>query len=394
MLNLPIVNEGINLKGPSDNYKIFKMRPGSKNKASFFHFRGDKITLIIVIALTCISIIAVFSATGKEVLGHLVHIFVCYLGLMVVYFIDYRKASRFSTLALLAAIVLIIVTLLSDAVRGVRVAGVTIQTFYLIGFLYIFFIAKYLAVRINHNLPLGIKEMIVLFGTLFFFCGLMAIINMSTAIILFITGLVIFYVGNVKIRYILGAVVCASLIVGLALNTGIGRMETFKNRWNYYITHDNTNGYGDQMILSKAAIARSGLHPTGPGHGVIKYRLPQNETDYVFASLFEETGLIVGLFVIFCYLVLIYRARIISREASGAFGTLLAFGIGFWFTCQAFVHIGVNCELLPATGQTLPFISSGGASLFISGCAVGILLNISKVNAIVKETEDPMEYFH
>lgn len=370
------------------------MRAGNQKKTSFFHFRGDKIILIIVIALTCISILAVFSATGKDVVRHLIHIVVCYVGLFAAYLIDYRKASRFSTLALLAAVVLLIVTLLSDAVRGVRIGGTTIQTFYLIGFLYIFFATKFLAIRINHNLPIGTKEIIILFCSLFFFCGLMAVINMSTAIILFITGLVIFYVGKVKMRYILGAVACASLVVVLALNTGIGRMETFKNRWNYYITNDNTNGYGDQMILAKAAIARSGLQPAGPGHGIIKYRLPENETDYVFASLFEETGLAVGLFVIFCYLVLIYRARIISREASGAFGTLLAFGVGFWFTCQALVHIGVNCELLPATGQTLPFISSGGASLFISGCAVGVLLNISKINAIEKEKSDRMDYFH
>jgi len=308
--------------------------------------------------------------------------------------IDYRAASRFSPVALVAAFLLVVFTLLSDTVRGIQVMGMTIQTFYFIGFLVIFYISKFLATRINHQEELTTRDNVKLFVILLLFCVLIAKVNMSTAIILFITGLVIFYVGNVKMKYILMVVALAAIVVAFALNTNFGRMETFRNRWTYYITNDNTNGYGDQMILSKAAIARSGLHPTGPGNGVIKYRLPERETDYVYASLCEESGLIVGLLVIFLYLVLFYRARIISRESDGAFGTLLAFGIGFWFTCQAFVHIGVDCELLPATGQTLPFISSGGASLFISGCAVGILLNISKVNAQEKLREDPRQYFH
>lgn len=366
----------------------------SKDKKRKIKFKGDVIVLIVVFILTGISIAAVYSTTGANVFEHLLHLVMCYAGLFVCYKIDYRQASMFSPVALFAAFALVIFTLLSDTVRGVQVMGMTIQTFYFIGFLIIFYVSKFLAVRIKNNQELSIMDNIKLFSILVVFCVLIAKVNMSTAIILFITLLVIFYVGNVKLRYIFGVIGVAAIVVVFALNTNYGRMETFKNRWSYYITKDNTKGYGDQMILSKAAIARSGFHPAGPGNGVIKYRLPERETDYVFASLCEETGVLVGLVVIFLYLVLIYRARIISRESEGAFGTLLAFGIGFWFTCQAFVHIGVNCELLPATGQTLPFISSGGASLIISGCAIGILLNISKINNTEKNKENPRQYFH
>ena len=126
------------------------------------------------------------------------------------------------------------------------------------------------------------------------------------------------------------------------------------------------------------------------GKGVIKNRLPEKETDYAYASLFEETGIVVGVAILFAYLIFFYRSRKIAKEATGAFGRLLAFGIGFWITCQALVHIGVNCELLPTTGQTLPFVSSGGASLFVTGCAIGMLLNIGKVSAEENEKEDPM----
>ena len=122
-------------------------------------------------------------------------------------------------------------------------------------------------------------------------------------------------------------------------------------------------------------------------------RFPENSTDYAYASLFEETGLVVGLFIIFIYLTIFYRAWHIARNSRSAMGSLLAFGIGFWMTCQAFVHIGVNCELLPATGQTLPFISTGGASLFVSGCALGMLLSVSRINEEEKNKVDPHSMF-
>ena len=88
-----------------------------------------------------------------------------------------------------------------------------------------------------------------------------------------------------------------------------------------------------------------------------------------------------------------YRSWKISRESKNALGALLSFGLGFWFTCQALVHIGVNCELLPATGQTLPFISSGGASLFVSGCAMGLLLSVSRKNLDDNAKVDPHTMF-
>jgi cell division protein FtsW len=195
-------------------------------------------------------------------------------------------------------------------------------------------------------------------------------------------------VGLVSVLLIVAVIVAVNL--SDAKHAKFGRMGTFINRLEYYFTKDNTNGYGDQMILARTAIARSGFSPAGPGKGVIKNRLPEKETDYAFASLFEETGIVVGVAILFAYLIIFYRARKIAKEATGAFGRLLAYGIGFWITCQALVHIGVNCELLPTTGQTLPFVSSGGASLFVSGCAVGMLLNIGKVSTEEKDKEDPM----
>lgn len=367
------------------------------------NWKADKVILILVVFLTAISIVMVYSMRGQVVLNHMKHLLFGYVGMFLIYHIDYRKAGAFAPFFLGVAILLLVLTMLSQAVRGVTIFGRDVQTFYIIGFLIIFYISNYIARQLHNYGEISQSNVRYLFILLTLFCGGIATMNMSTAIILFITGLVLFFVGGFRMKDIAGlvgivsAVLIVAMIVAVNLSdekkASFGRMATFINRLEYYITKDNTNGYGDQMILARAAIARSGFNPAGPGKGVIKNRLPEKETDYAFASLYEETGIVVGLAILFAYLIIFYRARKIAKEATGTFGRLLAFGIGFWFTCQALVHIGVNCELLPTTGQTLPFISSGGASLFVSGCAIGMLLNIGKVSNEESQKENPMSYF-
>ena len=365
------------------------------------NLKADKVILILVIFLSAVSVVMVYSMRGQVVLQHLKHLLFGYVGMFLVYQIDYRKVGVAAPFVLFAAVVLLIFTMLSQAVRGITILGRDVQTFYVIGFLIIFYIAHYIARLYHVNGEITSANARFLFILLGAFCAGIATMNMSTAIILFVTGLVLFFVGGFKLRALgwMVGLVSVLLVVAVIIAVNLsdakqakfGRMGTFINRLEYYITKDNTDGYGDQMILARTAIARSGFNPAGPGKGVIKNRLPEKETDYAFASLFEETGIVVGVAILFAYLIIFYRARKIAKEATGAFGRLLAFGIGFWITCQALVHIGVNCELLPTTGQTLPFVSSGGASLFVSGCAIGMLLNIGKVSAAEKEKEDPME---
>ena len=364
------------------------------------NLKADKVILILVLFLSAVSVVMVYSMRGEVVLQHLKHLLFGYVGMFLVYKLDYRKLGIAAPFVLFTALALLIMTLLSQAVRGITILGRDVQTFYVIGFLIIFYIAHYIARLYHVNGEISSANARFLFLLLGGFCLGIAILNMSTAIILFITGLVLFFVGGFKLRDISGMVGIVTVLLVMAVIIAVnlsdekqakfGRMGTFINRLEYYITKDNTDGYGDQMILARTAIARSGFHPAGPGKGVIKNRLPEKETDYAYASLFEETGIVVGVAILFAYLIFFYRARKIAKEATGSFGRLLAFGIGFWITCQALVHIGVNCELLPTTGQTLPFVSSGGASLFVTGCAIGMLLNIGKVSAEEKDKEDPM----
>ncbi|MBO4489500.1 MAG: FtsW/RodA/SpoVE family cell cycle protein [Bacteroidales bacterium] len=359
-------------------------------------FKGDKIILFVVLLLSLLSVVMVYSTSNMRVLNHLIHLLVCF-GLMIFcYVVDYRKIAVFTPILFVLALFLLIMTILSQAVRGVTIFGHDVQTFYLIGFLVILYITDYIAHKYNAGHELTKHNILHLFGVVLVFTVGMAKLNMSTAIIFFITCNMIFFVANVKGRYVLvffgGAVALAAMLALVVFlhaksdkSLEIGRMNTVVNRVTFYMTKDNSNGYGDQMVLSRAAIARGGFHPSGPGKGVIKYRLPENATDYAFASLYEELGIAVGILIIMLYLIFFYRAREVSKASGGPFGRLFSFAIGFWLTCQALVHIGVNCDLLPATGQTLPFISSGGASLGVSGIAVGILLNMSKAYNIQNE---------
>jgi cell division protein FtsW len=349
-------------------------------------FNGDKGILVITIVLSLISILAVFSSAKSTsvFVHHLVNLALCFIGMFIAYKFNYRALSRLAIISLLVAAILLITTLLfgNEERRGIQIGSMEIQTFYFIGFLVIFFIAKFLAVRINNDAEMTLQDVSGLFIVVLFFTGGMALSNMSTAIIFFATSLAIMFLGNVRIKHLLLFCAVALFFGSIYLfGTDSGRSSTFRHRCHYYITNDNSEGYGDQMIKSKAAIARSGLLPAGPGQGVINKNLPEKDTDYVFTTVTEELGVTVSLIILACYLMLFVRSIKIAKQSEGPFGMLLAVGIGFWFCCQGLVDIGVNCGLLPATGQTLPFISRGGASLLFAGIATGVLLNISKQEA-------------
>jgi len=303
--------------------------------------------------------------------------------LFLFYHIDYRNVSRFATPALILAGVLLLYSFIdSSGARTVTLLGMDLQIFYFIGFCVLLYMAKYIAKKLNYEEELSQNEVIKLFALIIVFCGGIFLSNQSTAIILFCTCIVVLFVGRVKTSYLFAFCGVIVVAVFLAFALDIGRVQTFKNRVTYWKNDKVTSGmdkdYGRQAILSRAAISTASWLPTNVGKGNIKKVLPEKDNDYVYAVVVEEMGILVGLFVLFAYLIILYRTMRIARNADGAFGMLLAWGIGFWFCMQALVHIGVNSFLIPATGQTLPFISRGGVSLAISGAAIGMLLNISR----------------
>ena len=345
-------------------------------------FKGDKIILLIVILLSLLSVMMIASA-GDRWVEQLRNFGVGFFLLFLFYHIDYRSVSRFAAPALIFAGALLIYSLLnSSGNRTVTIFGMDLQIFYFVGFCLLLYMAKYMARKLNYEEELSQNEIIILFGIILLFCGGIFLSNQSTAIILFCTCIVLLFVGRVKKSYLLGfcGIILVALFLAFALD--IGRVQTFKNRVSYWkndkIMPGMDKDYGKQSILSRASISTASWLPVNVGKGTIKKVLPEKDNDYVYAVLVEEMGIFVGIFVLFAYLIILYRTMRIARSADGAFAMLLAWGIGFWFCMQALIHIGVNTFLIPATGQTLPFISRGGMSLAISGAAIGMLMNISR----------------
>ena len=351
------------------------------------YFRGDKVILLIMIFLSLFSFFAVSSSTDQWN-NQLLHIALCFGTMILFYKIDYRFLSGFSIVFLGVAMIFLLATLfLGDDDRALQIGRHKIQTLYFVGFWVIFFIAKFIAVRMNKKEELDIKEFAVLIGIIGIFCVLMTKSNFSTAFILALSCLIVLFVGNVKFKYLMIFFLLGGLFVGIFFATGIGRGGTGKSRVGNFSAARNfdtppknkaTVDYIRQMVMAQAAISRSAWVPAGPGQGAIKHTLAEKDTDYVYATVVEEIGIIAGALIIFFYLILFYRAMRIARKSKGFFGRLLAVGIGFWITCQALLHIAVNCAVIPATGQTLPMISRGGASMIFSGMMMGVLLNISK----------------
>lgn len=351
-------------------------------KTNRLSLSGGRVIVVITVLLSIFSILLIITTT-ETWFSHIVYLALSF-GIMFVFSkISYRTLSQFANVGLLFAMVLLFFTLFfgTENNRSITLFGINLQTFYLIGFLVVFYIAKFLAARLNKEQDLSKNEIYTIFTIITIFCGGVFFANQSTAIILFATCMVVLFIGKVKFKYLASytaiLIVCATLFVAF----GGGRTQTLINRftlWSTGTVEGAADDYARQVVLSKAAIANSQWLPGSVGEGVVKVSLPARDNDYIFSVLIEEFGILIGIIVLFFYLALLYQAMRIARNAEGSFGTLLAFGIGFWFCAQALIHIAVNTSLIPSTGQTLPFISRGGAALLISGAAIGMLLNIGK----------------
>ncbi len=353
-----------------------------------FDFKGDKILLSSVFVLSGISLILILSAGSLTIKDTL--FFLLSYGLMYIFYkIDYKFFSIKGLIYTLfaAALGMLLWTVFVVQGRSINIGGFHVQTFFPIGVILIFFFSHYLASHINkkENTLTSLNTWFLV-GVTLFFCTLMFLRNQSSAIILaIILFLMMWVVRAPKIKkIILGIVVLATIagsVIFIASVRGsdvkeIGRLGTLTSRVYTFIN----NEYTEQGMRAEAAISLAPVFPSMLGKGVVKNKLQEGDNDYIFSILCEEMGLIVAFAVILAYVIILYRAIRISTYSEGAFAMLLSCGIGFWFCAMAFVHIAVNINIIPATGQTLPFISRGGTSLMLSGSVIGILLNISKTS--------------
>jgi cell division protein FtsW len=370
--------------------------------------RGDRYIWLVVLGLSLFSILAVYSSTialsfneagGNTEFFVMKHIGIMILGVIMMYFahlIPYRFYSRISQILLWLSIPLLIYTLffgveINDASRWITVpvVNLTFQTSDLARFALIMYTARLLSKKqeLVHSFREAFVPVILPVAVV---CALIFPDNLSTASILFITCLLLMFIGRVNIKYIaltaLSGIVLIGAIIALSyVLPDVGRFATWQSRIESF-----TNGSGeepDQVRLSKTAIAMGGLFGQGPGNSTQVHSLPLAYADYIYSLIIEEYGLIGGIIIISLFLILMYRCIRIVVYAPSSFGALLAIGLGMSLTIQALINMAVATSLLPVTGLTLPFISMGGTSLWFTSLSFGIILSVSREIELVKLQE-------
>lgn len=307
---------------------------------------------------------------------------------------------RYSHYALIAKIGLVIVVplllmtlVLGSGSRWLIIPGtrISFQTSDFAKMVLIIYVARLLARKqeIIKDLKTGFIPVII---PIMIVCGLILPANFSTAALLFLTCLVLMFVGRVKIRYILSliAIGLAGLSILLLISTQypkvLPRLGIWVNRIKSYIHNEKSNDVESfQADQAKMAIAKGGILGSTPGKSEQKDYLPQSSSDLIFAIIIEEYGLSGALVLILMYLTLLYRCIRITIRSPGTFGAFLTMGLCINFIIQSMMNMGVAVGLLPVTGQPLPFISWGGTSIIFTSIALGIILSVSKEAEIEPE---------
>jgi cell division protein FtsW len=359
--------------------------------------KGDRWIWLIVILLSVWSLLAVYSATGtlayKKGVGSeqflIKHLVMIVGGIALMYFshlLDYRYYAGISKVLMVITIPLLLYTLLfganvNEASRWVTIPIInqTFQTSDLAKLALITFLARSLSKK-QENIKDVKKAFIPIMGAV---CGvfvLIALANLSTAVMLFGVSILLLIIGRISIKQI--AVVCLAGSILLAAVMFLGpRRNTYWSRIQTYLNPETaTSDKSFQADQAKIAIATGGLFGKGPGNSTQRNYLPHPYSDFVYALIIEEYGMVGGVGLVLLYLVFLYRCVLIVTQSPKAFGALLAAGLSFSLSIQAFGNMAVAVGLGPVTGVPLPLVSMGGTSILFTSIAFGIILSVSRDN--------------
>lgn len=355
------------------------------------NLKGDPMMWFVVIVLSLFSIVVVYSATGSlaykmmggdteyYLLKHSALVFLSLFSMWIVHKIDYRYYSRLSRLLLWISVPLLLFTWkfgtnINEASRWLTIPVVNqaFQPSDLAKLALLITLASMLGKRQKdiHDFQKAIIPMLLWVGLI---CGLIAMTNISTAVLLFLTCLLLLFLGRVSVKYLamlvlIGGLAGASAIYfGQRGDTAISRVENF---------FDDDISFQAQQ--ANVAIATGGLFGKGPGQSDQRNYLPYPYSDFVYAIILEEYGLVGGLLVLFLYLMLLYRGMKAAFSSERPYGGLLSAGLSFALVLQAMVNMGVVVGLGPITGLTLPLLSMGGTSQLFTGIALGMIISVSR----------------
>ncbi|RYZ47070.1 MAG: cell division protein FtsW [Sphingobacteriales bacterium] len=358
--------------------------------------KGDRWIWLIIILLSMISILTVYSATGtiaynkgQSVERYLLfkHVIFIFAGIGMIYvahLLDYKYYAGISKVLMIITIPLLIYTLafgknLNDASRWVSIpgTGLTFQTSDLAKLALITFLARMLT-RKQENIKDVKKAFLPIIGSVCAVTVLIAIANMSTAMMLFGVSILLLIIGRISIKQIAIVSLAGGVLLAAVMLLG-PRGDTYRSRIKSFLhpelQHSDKTYQADQ---SKIALATGGLFGKGPGGSTQRNFLPHPYSDFIFAIIVEEYGTVGALTVVILYLVLLYRCVKIVTKSPKAFGALLAAGLSFSLTIQAFANMAVAVGLGPVTGVPLPLVSMGGTSILFTSIAFGIILSVSR----------------
>jgi cell division protein FtsW len=356
------------------------------------HFKGDPIIWGIVILLSLFSILVVYSATGSLAYKYtggntevylFRHSFLVIVSLFVMWLahkIPYKNYALYARLGMYISMPLLLFTYLfgsnvNDANRWLTIPVINqaFQPSDLAKLALIAALAAMLARRQNNikDFKSTFIPIIIAIGII---CLLIALANMSTAILLLLTCLIIMFIGRVPVKFI--AIVVLVGMLGLTAAAFLGqRGSTFVSRIESFMDKDEVAFQAEQSFI---AIATGGITGKGPGNSEQRNSLPHPYSDFIYAIIIEEYGLVGGASVLFLYLALLYRGMRIVANSHKAFGGLLSAGLSFALVIQALVNMAVAVGLGPITGLPLPLLSMGGTSLVFTGISLGIILSVSR----------------
>jgi cell division protein FtsW len=367
--------------------------------ALYRHIKGDKVIWTIVLFLSLFSVLAVYSAInslaykyqqGNQIYYLVKHSLIIIVGLFLMYVIHrikYSYFSRLSQIALFISIPLLLLTLargasLNEAARWLSIpgTGLTFQTSDFAKIALMSYLARILSKNQEKNYDLK-ETSLKIFLPVVLVCGLILPANFSTCALLFTTSFIMMFVGRVKSKFLLTFLgmgilgVLLIMLIGFTAPKVFPRFATWVKRIENFKDKDSKENF--QADQAKIAIATGGITGKGPGKSTQRNMLPHPYSDFIFAFIIEEYGFLGGFFVVFLYLIFLFRGVRIATRSKKNFGSLLAFGLCFSLVFQAFINMAVATNLFPVTGQPLPLVSMGGTSIWFTSIAMGIILSVS-----------------
>ena len=383
----------------------------------FNNIKGDRLIWSIVALLAIFSFLPVYSSSSNLAytassgstfsffIKHFMHLFLGFAIMYGVHRIPYRYFRGLSLVMMPIVLILLVMTMFqgttidgANASRWIQIPiiGMSFQTSTFAAVVLMVYVARYLS-KI-HDREINFKETILpLWLPVFLVLILVLPANFSTAAIMFVMVMVLAFIGGYPIRYLAVIIGAGVLFLALFVLTAKAFPEAMPNRVDTWMSRVENFSNGEdteadyQIEKAKIAIATGKYIGLGPGKSVQKNFLPQSSSDFIFAIIVEEYGLVGGLIILVVYCWMLFRIVIIAQKSDTVFGKLVVLGVGLPIVFQAFINMAVAVELFPVTGQTLPLISSGGTSIWMTCLAFGMILSVSAKREELKEQEEGLD---